>query len=270
MLKILLYTDGMYFKPEILNFPAYLANITHTKIMEVYMDDMLNTALWYDQRTFVTLPGQIAERERYEVIEKNFQKMQLEADKKGILIRPFEDGTVTQEFLFKHMRYADLLLLDIHSLNNPSEDIVRFKFLRDILMYGECPVILFSSNIDHIDEIIFGYNGTPSSVFAIKQFSYLFPALMDKPLRAIYAQETEKMQDKKLLIDWMNAHYMDAYYEETSEKLLNSFLTSYEQKKQIIGVMGSFGRSMLSQMLHKSEALHLMKMLPIPLFISHW
>lgn len=270
MLKILLYTDGMYFKPEILNFPAYLANLTHTKIMEVYADDMLNTALWYDQKTFVTLPGQIAEKEKYETIEKNFQKLGEEADKRGILIKPFEDGTVTQELFFKHLRYSDVLLLDIHSLNNPSEDVVQFKFFRDILMYGECPVILFSSGIQHIDEILFAYNGTPSSVFAIKQFSYLFPQLMDKPLRAIYAQETEKMHDKKLLIDWMNTHYVEAYYEETQERLLDSFLSSYQQNKQIIGVMGSFGRSLLSQMLHKSEALHLMKMLPIPLFISHW
>jgi len=220
MLKILLYTDGMYFKPEILNFPSYLANLTHTKIMEVYLDDMLNTALWYDQTAFVTLTGQIAEKERYEVIEKNFQKLQEEADKKGILIKPFEDGTATKEFFFRHMRYSDLLLLDIHSLNNPSEDIVRFKFFRDILMYGECPVLLFSESTQRIDEILFAYNGTPSSVFAIKQFSYLFPQLMDRPIRAIYAKETEKMQDKKLLIDWLNAHYMEAYYEETTERLL--------------------------------------------------
>ncbi|SFV35004.1 hypothetical protein [Thermoflavifilum thermophilum] len=270
MLKILFYTDGMYFKPEILNFPAYLAHLTHTKILEVYLDDMLNTALWYDQRSFVTIPGQIAEKERYEAIEKNFQKLLEEADKKGLLVKSFEDGTSTKELFFKHMRYSDLLLLDIHSLNNPSEDIVRYKFFRDILMYGECPVMLISDSIDHIDEILFAYNGTPSSVFAIKQFSYLFPQFMDKPVRAIYAQETEKMQDKKLLIDWLNAHYMEAYYEETEEKLLDSFLTSYRRNKQIMGVMGSFGRSLLSQMLHKSEALHLMKMLPIPLFISHW
>ncbi|MCL6523899.1 MAG: hypothetical protein K6T34_04470 [Thermoflavifilum sp.] len=270
MLKMMLYTDSMYFNPSVLDLPAYLAELTHTKTLEVYFDDMGKTATWYDNASFMTIPGQLADKEKYEIIEKNFDVLVREAHQRNMLIKPFEDLSVAQEAFFKHLRYTDVLLLDIHSLQSPTDDITRYRFFRDILMYGECPVILFSGGFTHIDEIIFAYNGTPSSVFAIRQFTYLFPQLYDKPIKAVYAREADQMHDKKLLIDWMNTHYTQAYYEETDEKLLNSFSTSYQQQKQIFGVMGSFGRSLLSQMLHKSEALHVIRMLPVPLFISHW
>jgi len=53
------------------------------------------------------------------------------------------------------------------------------KILLVVIGSAQCPVVIAPSANTVVDEIVFCYDGSPSSLFAMKQFTYLLPELTD-------------------------------------------------------------------------------------------
>ena len=61
--------------------------------------------------------------------------------------------------------------------------------LRTALHNIKCPVIVVPENFDFPENVILAYDGTEQSVYAIKQFAYLFPEMAEKPTLLVYASK---------------------------------------------------------------------------------
>jgi hypothetical protein len=139
------------------------------------------------------------------------------------------------------------------------------------LKESECPVVIAPENFNGLDEIIFTYDGSKSSAFAIKQFAYLFPQLEDK--RVILLQINDKgvwkEEDKHPLSAWLQNRYSAIGFQalKGNPDVLFDYLL---KRKNSMVVMGAYGRSSLSRFFRRSLADKLIKSMSLPIFISHY
>ena len=136
---------------------------------------------------------------------------------------------------------------------------------------SECPVIIAPEKFDAIDEIIFTYDGSASCVFAMKQFTYLFPELADKKVTIFHVNENGTWPDdeKKQLTSWVQNHFSAVGFDSRNGDPTYELLAYLFLKKNIFIVMGAYGRSAFSRYFKHSTADILMKTITQPIFIAH-
>jgi hypothetical protein len=174
--------------------------------------------------------------------------------------------------LIEESRFADLLVLDARiSFGKLNEDSPT-GFVREILQKAECPVIIAPESFDGLDEIVFTYNGTASSVFAIKQFTYLFPQLQNKRVNMLQVNDTGEWQDrdKDKFNEWLKGHYTNLHFEVLNGDTENKLFDYLFKRKNVFIVMGAYGRSALSRFMYRSHADQLIKFVTQPIFITHF
>jgi hypothetical protein len=145
-------------------------------------------------------------------------------------------------------------------------------FVRDILRKTECPVIIAPERFEELSEIILAYNGSASAVFAIKQFTYLFPHLRDKKVTIMQMNNSGQWQDpdKHNFTEWLKGHYTNLHFEAVKGKADQGFLDFIFNRKKMFLVMGAYGRNALSRFFRKSYADPLIKAINQPIFIAHF
>lgn len=181
------------------------------------------------------------------------------------------EGGVPSSELIEESRFADVMIVDAEtSFNTPFEGIPT-GFIKDVLKKAECPVIIAPENFETIDEIVFTYNGSSSSVFAIKQFTYLFPELKEKKVSIIQVNETGKWpdNDKNKFTEWLQNHYTDLHFEALIGETENGLFDYLFKRKNMFLVMGAYGRTSLSRFFKRSHADLLINTVTQPIFIAH-
>ena len=182
-----------------------------------------------------------------------------------------DSGDPMQQVIFES-RFADLLILDPMISFYGREEALPSHFIKEILLKSECPVLLAPYQFDQIDELLFCYDGSASSVFAIKQFTYLFPELKEKKVMLLEVKNTsaEAFSEKdKRMMDWLRTHYRSAYYHSLNGDVDEVLFTFLFMKRNIFVVMGAYGRPLISQLFKKSAADVLIRNIDLPLFITH-
>ena len=84
------------------------------------------------------------------------------------------NGIGVSEIISKS-RFADVVILNAATCMTVYDENFPSFFVKNILNNAECPVIISPEIFNGIDNIVFCYDGSKSSVFAMKQFTYLFP-----------------------------------------------------------------------------------------------
>jgi hypothetical protein len=69
--------------------------------------------------------------------------------------------------LIEESRFADLLIIDAETSFNRGLEANPTRFVKEILQHAECPVVISPVSFEGLDEIIFAYDGSASSVYAI-------------------------------------------------------------------------------------------------------
>jgi len=168
-------------------------------------------------------------------------------------------------------RYADLVIVDSEtSFNRPYQGSPT-GFVKDFLNHAECPVVVAPESFEGIDEIVLAYNGSSSSVFAIKLFTYLFPQLSDKKVSIIQVSDNGKWNEKEKdkLAEWVKDHYDRFDFISLKGEADTALFDYLWKRKNVFLVMGAFGRSSISQFFKKSSAELIIKTLTQPVFIAH-
>jgi len=115
------------------------------------------------------------------------------------------------------------------------------------------------------------YDGSESSVYAIKQFAYLFPELCDNTTILVYAREKngEEFPEEINIEELAARHFSDLTLlrlDADPRKYFSSWLM--EHKKAIL-ISGAFGRSEVSRLLRKSFVSDIISDHRLPVFIAH-
>ena len=105
--------------------------------------------------------------------------------------------------LTKETRFADLMIIGSETFYKSAIEYGTHEYLKDALHGTECPVIIVPEKFNFPSNIILAYDGSASSVFAIKQFALLFPELCNLKTNLVYAETRgSKYSDRYLLKNW--------------------------------------------------------------------
>jgi nucleotide-binding universal stress UspA family protein len=250
MKKIIAAFDGLKYSKSTRDYALYIAGQTKAHLVGVFLDDPTYTSY-----------------KIYELIsdsETSEQKLEysLHHDRK-VAISDLKHETI----------YADLLII------NSSETLTHYvekpptRFIREILEDAQCPVLLVPPKFKKAEKIKLLYDGAPSSVHAIKMFSYMLPQLKTLDTEVISVKpygQTLHLPDTKLMKEFMKRHFPKATYTVLKgfpEVEIMKYLRETGENSFV--VLGAYRRGFISRWFHESMADTIMKDLKLPLFIAH-
>lgn len=277
MNNILLAIDPEKLDPKHIHFGCYLAKLTQSKLTGVFLENMqLDEAptikFAYGAPYVETIDTRNLPENQFKLklCEKNIRIFKKACENQGIAYAIHRDQSTPVKEMLSESRFADLIIIDPSSFSSSPLEIPT-GFVKDVLAKTECPVIISPYLFEHLDEILFAYDGNASSAFAIKQFTYLFPELKNAKITVLQADETGvfKKEDKEKIYEYLKLHYANIAFHDLSGKPSDELFDYLIRQSNACVVMGAFGRSRLSNMLRHSTAELLIKINNLPIFIAH-
>lgn len=277
MKKIIAAFDGLKFSELTRDYAINIAKQTETHLVGIFLDDPTYTG--YKIYDIIAQKGVTeANLKKYEAKDKatrleastNFEVAGKQA---GIEYSVHHDLDIAIRELKHETIYADLLIIDSKETLTHYTEKQPTRFIRDLLGDTQCPVILVQGKYKPVKKIIFLYDGEPSSVHAIKMFSYLLPELAGTDAEVITVkQDAQKLQlpDSKLMKEFMINHFPKAAYKVVKGWAEDEIVKHLKQQKEnALVVLGAYRRGTVSRWFRESMADILMKEIKLPLFIAH-
>lgn len=274
MKKILLAFEGKNFSKGALDFARVLNEQNPILLIGAFLPQTNYASSFGSSGAGVVGPLIIPalEEENSEVIQKNIELFETYCTRHQIehrVHKNFDDFALPE--IIKETRFADLLVLSSEMFYGNIDAIEPDIYLKQVLHDMECPIVLIPENFVFPTSNILAYDGSESSVYAIKQFAYLFPELTDNKTILVYAKEKggEEFPAEANIEELVARHFSDltlTRLEADPGKYFSTWLI--EQSKAIL-VSGSFGRSGVSRLLHKSFVSEIISDHALPVFIAH-
>ena len=278
MQKIIAAFDGLKFSESTRDYAIDIAKQTKTHLVGVFMDDPSYTS--YKIYELITKEGASVDNlNKYEAKDqatrdkaaKNFEKA---CQQEGLEYNIHHDRKIAIVALKHESIYSDLLIIDSGETLNHYTEKLPTRFIRDLLSDAQCPVLVVPAKYKPVKKIILLYDGGPSSVYAIKMFSYLMPQLKNLETEVISVNPvntTLHMPDNKLMKEFMKRHYPKTKYTVTkgwAEEEIVRHLKEPLHANALV-VLGAYRRGTVSRWFHESMADILMKEVKLPFFIAH-
>lgn len=271
MNKILIAFDGHHFSQGAFDMACFLHQQEASLVTGVFLSPI-------DYREVIGYSGMgigapvimpMIEPEE-DAILKNIAHFEEECKKFNIEYRIHKDTKVfALSELATETRFADLLILSSELFYQNIDKNQPNDYLKKTLHHAECPVLLVPEQFASPKSLIIAYDGKGSSVFAIKQFSYLFPTLKKlKTLVVSFEPEGSDVPRKEYITELASRHYPDLSF-QTFDIQAKEFATWVSEKKDTMLITGAFGRGELPSLFRKSFATQIIQEHRIPLFIAH-
>ena len=272
MKKILLAFDGTRFSMGAFEFARQLNELQQVLVIGAFLPQAQASNLWsYADSMSGPMFIPLAEDANNDLMKENMIKFETLCKKNGMEYRVHEDSfDFALPELKEETRFADLLIIGSEVFYQNMGDSIN-SYLQDLLHHSECPVIVVPEKFIFPETFILSYDGTGSSVYAIKQFAYLFPELSKMPSLLVYADDDEKIEfPKQVNIEELVArHFSDLTLMKLDMPPEKYFGTWMENRKGALLISGAFGRSGISQLFKKSFISEVIKNHHIPVFIAH-
>jgi hypothetical protein len=286
MEKIMLAMDATNLKMSAIDFACYIARLTRSHLTGMFLEGLVNERPFAEGDIVRTASGWIpGPTLPGEDPGPRIPGVPGDIDITATSIRQFREACVCRETLslvhrdrglplsevVAESRFADLIIVDPETSFSRADRGVPGRFVKDVLQASECPVIIAPYSFDDLDEIIFAYNGTASSVFAIKQFTCLFPELRSKKISIVNVRhdDSKAIEEQFKMKEWLKVHYDDVQFVVLKGDPADELFGYLIEKKKAIVVVGAYGRSMLSRFFKPSQARLIVKTINLPVFIAH-
>jgi hypothetical protein len=272
MEKILVAIDVSQINTNVLDFACYIAKLTNSKLIGVFVEDgeaaKAPVTEYVSESGSGMLPGT---KEQVNQYDKNIHLFTELCRKKQTNCSVHFDQGLPVTGVTKESRFADLLIVDPEMSLRSKKEGTPTHFIKEVLAKSECPVVIAPFNFNPIDEIVFAYDGGQSAVFAIKQFTYLFPEFTDKKVTLVQVNEKEDQPivERERVGELLQMHYSAIGYHHLYGNAGNELYSYLRAKKNVFVVMGAFGRSMLSDFFKHSTAELIVETINLPVFIAH-
>jgi len=173
--------------------------------------------------------------------------------------------------LEKESRFADLLLFCNDKFHKKIDLEMYDEYTDDTMNHMECPVIIVPSQFNQPESIVLAYDGSRSSVMAIKQFAYLLPELTSLPTTLIYADENYKrsIPDMDYIEELAARHFSNLTIHQLPLDPRKHFTIWLKGQKNPLLATGAHSRSSLSMIIRKSFIRDIVKASQIPVFMCH-
>jgi hypothetical protein len=273
MKKIIVAFDNSHYSEGAMQFVLRLHQQQPVSLTGVFLPPMDYVEIW--GKTAGALAGGLfvpVQEEHVKAVRSNISQFEAFCQQHYIrytISKDFFDYTLHD--LRGETRYADLLVIGSEAFySEVSTDSIN-TYLQDTLHHAECPVVLVPEQFVWPHTNILSFDGSASSAFAIKQFSYLFPELCDRKTLVVYVDEDPDatMPAEQKVKDLVCRHFDQCAYltlHMDSHQYLQSWIR--EQRGGFL-VCGSFGRSTASQFFKRSFMYEAVMNHQLPVFIAH-
>ena len=276
MKKILLAFDGSNFSEGAFEFARRLNDTEPVLVTGVFMPQVDYANLWSYAAASNAGVGlayiPLIEEGDADLVKKNIEHFEELCQKNGIAYRVHKDFySFALPELKKESRFADVIILSGELFYKGLLESNQFDYLRDALHATESPVLIVPEHYQFPDNNILAYDGSEESVYAIKQFAYIFPELTKNPTLLVYS-EIDKDKDfpsKHLIMELATQHFKDLTFYKLESSPKKYFAEWISGKEGSIVVSGSFHRSTISQLLRKSFVAEIISDHKLPVFIAH-
>jgi hypothetical protein len=276
MKKILLAIDADRVDTEVIHFACNIATIMHSTLTGYFLADLpdeepvANMAFVakYNETVSTHCLPTAAEKKQFAYIQQFERTCAVRGIRCQVLNNTKRNAAAA---ILEESRFADLVILQPTLSFEMKPEEAPTALVKEVLANAECPVLVAPTSSAGIEEIVFAYDGSRSAVFAIKQFTYLFPELADKKAIVLQVNKDDSLPvtEKEKLGKWLRMHYNSIGFQvlkgNASEELYGRLLG----KQNTIVVMGAFGRSWLSGIFKPATAGLLLKTINLPFFITH-
>lgn len=274
MKKILLAFNGRHYSEAALEFAADLNEKAPILLTGAFLPqvDYANLLSYWGGGASGPMYIPVVEDENSNAIKQNINHFGSFCIKNGIEFRvhhDFNDFAIPE--LKKETRFADLLIVSDHIFYDQKTTKGPDEYLKEVLHGVECAVVIVPEKFDFPASNILAYDGSASSVYAIKQFAYLFPELASNKTILIYVSEKEvKELPEEINIEELAArHFSDLVLCKVQADPNKYFSEWMHEKNNSILITGAYGRSDFSRWFKKSFITEIIKEHQLPLFIAH-
>ncbi len=276
MKKIIAAIDGLKYSESAARYAVQLAKSSNAHLVGVFLDDFT----YHSYKIYDLIPNDGGSSEKMAVLEKNDKKIRAESVKKfeaecrneGLSFTIHHDRNIAIQELLHESIYADLLIIDKKETLTSYSEKIPTRFIRDLLSDVQCPVLLVPKKYKPINKVVLLFDGEPSSVFAIKMFTYLLSSLNVSELEVFSVKsedQTTHLPDNKLMKEFMKRHFQKVEYHVVQGNAEEEIWNHLKLLENPLVVLGAYHRGRLSRWLRESMADFLMKNLNAPLFIAH-
>ncbi len=273
MKKVIISLDGQHFPKGAFEFVKNLNAKREILLAGVFLSPVdYSKLLAYTGLEGITImPEWLVKNEDDVLVNKNISLFKETCIAAGIEFRIHKDTDLMAiSSLIEETRFADVLIIS-SDLFYANISIQQPNFyLEEVLKRAECPVMLIPEKYDEPGQVVLAYDGNESSVFAIKQFAYLFPELAKKETILLsIIQHEDEMPEYSLVTELVSRHFPNLKLQSLHLKQKKDFAAWLSNKPNSVIVMGAFARSALSQLFRKSFATDVIHDIKMPIFISH-
>ena len=278
MKKIIAAFDGLKFSKSTRDYALQIARENGAHLVGVFLDDPLYHS--YKVYDLIGEEGGISPDKQKKFLETDAKTRDIAvADfesvcrKAGIPYSVRRNKEIANQGLLQESIYADLIVISGNETFTNRSEKIPTRFIRDILPAVQCPVLIVPAHYKPFNKLILLFDGEPSSVYAIKMFSYMLPALKEHPAQVLTVKPMEHslhLPDNKLMKEFMKRHFPKAAYKVMKglpEVEIVSFLKN--EKELPLVVLGAYRRGMVSRWFRESMADTLMRDTRFPIFIAH-
>lgn len=278
MKKFLAVFDGYKMIKSTLDYAIQLTHAANAHLVGVFLDEFIYRS--YNvikvMKTYENYEAKMKELDAKDKRNRDDAALQFQkaCSKAGIHFSIHRDKGIAINDLKHESMFADLMVI------NEFETFTKYKqesptqFMKDLLGDVQCPVLVVPDNFKAVEKIVLLYDGGPSSLHAVKMFSYLFGSFMDVPVEVLTVKEhfmaSSRVPDNKLMREFIKRHFPKASYivvKGGAEDQIIGHLRNHKENELV--VLGAYRRSELSRWFKTSMADTLMKELDTPLFIAH-
>jgi hypothetical protein len=278
MNKVIAVFDDNRLSESTLNYAIYLANHFNAHIVAAFAEEERTGHLQSE-----TDGGNIAANllqantvrvKKDQVSIASNKKLQTKLDAEGVHYNIQANKLLRVDTLINESYYADMIVIDGNDHFSNLDFSKPGRFLKNVLSQSQCPVMIVQASCEPVEKFVFAYDGSPSSVYAMKQFSYLFPSIKEQEIEIL------SIKDDKHANNFPDRHFVKEFLKRKYTTVVESVIINNNaddafvdrmqaETKNCMLILGAYERSSFSRWLYESIADTLISKLDIPLFIAH-
>jgi hypothetical protein len=218
-----------------------------------------------------TLVEDLIERDQ-ETVDQNLLSFTEYCNRQLIKCRVYEEDYLLEiANLVTESRFADLLFISNRCFEKSDDGLKRTFNLKQVLHKVECPVLVLPEIFQPLKRVIIAYDGKKESMFAIKQFCYLFPEYLELPVEIVYLGNDDYNDVPKvaLLKEYVMQNFSSVNICQIEVDPKDGFAGWVSSRKDSLVVAGAYSRTGMFNSSINSFIDPVLEMQLSPVFIAH-
>jgi len=217
------------------------------------------------------LAVELVEQDR-EALDENILLFEYYCERQRIKCRIHEEKYAFEiDELVSESRFADILVMNAKLLGNGVDAAESKLHIKQVLHKAECPVLLIPDTYTAFKRIAIAYDGKKESMFALKQFCYLFPEFLNLPTEIVFLSKNEEtdVPRLKVLKEYVNQNFSSINICKVNIDPKKDLAGWASDRKDVLVIAGSYGRAGAFNSVADSFIDPILDIHQLPVFITH-